>query len=392
MFGVKTAHAFDLAGDLKIFHLMSASPRGANQVSGVSSGALSSRLKLKQRVGDWSLDVQPVILAMGSSSGSSGAVNLTPNLSNTGEAVPLSLTLVEDGGAVTQGRLDRLALSYNWKNLRWTIGRQALTFGQGRVFTPLDRVSPFSPVSIDREYKPGVDAVRLDGFWGVSGEATCVVAMRGDRYQDDAVFAVKIKDSFDGIDLGLIAQWVGGDQVIGLTGAGGVGSVSIYGDVAYTRRASQGIRSTSDQILEMHGAFWRASLGGDWNWTLGGGGGVNIEAAWLGDGTHDPSLYLSNLEDVRVKHGERWLLGRAYMSVSLRQQLTPLMAASMTGLGNMEDRSMLLGPSIVWSISDEVNASIGGLAGMGSGVENESPKSEFGVLKWLTFAMMSAYY
>jgi hypothetical protein len=54
-------------------------------------------------------------------------------------------------------------------------------------------------------------------------------------------------------------------------------------------------------------------------------------------------------------------------------------------------------------VSDEVNVSLGGYAGAGLGITsntasaNMSPvipkiQSEFGSLRWVSFAMMSAYY
>ena len=91
--------------------------------------------------------------------------------------------------------------------------------------------------------------------------------------------------------------------------------------------------------------------------------------------------------------GERWLLGRAYGALSLNQSLTPLIRATLTVISNLEDRSALLGPGMSWSISDEVSANLGSYFGVGEGLDPQwSPQSELGALRWLTFAMMSAYF
>ena len=47
-----------------------------------------------------------------------------------------------------------------WGDL--TAGRQAITFGKAYFWNPLDVFFPFDSSQIDREYKPGVDALRID--------------------------------------------------------------------------------------------------------------------------------------------------------------------------------------------------------------------------------------
>ena len=58
-------------------------------------------------------------------------------------------------------RLDRLSVTFQpyWGTLQ--IGRQALTWGNGFLFNPMDLFNPFSPTQIDREYKPGDDMVSI---------------------------------------------------------------------------------------------------------------------------------------------------------------------------------------------------------------------------------------
>ena len=43
-----------------------------------------------------------------------------------------------------------------------TVGRQAITFGKAYFWNPLDEFLPFDARQIDRDYKAGVDAVRVD--------------------------------------------------------------------------------------------------------------------------------------------------------------------------------------------------------------------------------------
>jgi hypothetical protein len=400
---IASTSAFNLNGDLKLFHVMNGAPRGLASMGGDSSGALTSRLKLKERWGRWSVEGHAFVSALGASNSNAGPLSLSPNVANVGEALPLSHTLIDDGGARALLRADRLSVTYEVGPLKLKVGRQALSFGQGRVFTPLDRVSPFSPAAVDREYKPGVDAVRLDGFWGVAGEWTLLAAQRGEWTLDHSVFGAQVKDSFKGWDVGLLGLWVSGDRVVGLSLAGAIGEVSVYGDGSWTWRATSGTLARADELRGVDSTFVRATFGGSWSWVAGGGGSLTLESSWLSDGASDPDEYLISATDPRVAQGERWLLGQAYTSLAVTQALTPLINASLSVIGNLLDPSALIGPSLTWSVSDEVNVSLGGYAGAGLGITsntasaNMSPvipkiQSEFGSLQWVSFAMMSAYY
>jgi hypothetical protein len=56
---------------------------------------------------------------------------------------------------------DRLNIGWDRRDLRLVAGRQAITWGVNFFWPALDLFAPFPPERIDREYKPGVDAVRL---------------------------------------------------------------------------------------------------------------------------------------------------------------------------------------------------------------------------------------
>ena len=60
-------------------------------------------------------------------------------------------------------RFDRLAVEYRAEHWGMTIGRDAISWGSGIVFQPLDIFAPFAPTTVDRDYKPGEDLVKFDG-------------------------------------------------------------------------------------------------------------------------------------------------------------------------------------------------------------------------------------
>ncbi|MBU1023351.1 hypothetical protein KKB99_03590, partial [bacterium] len=58
--------------------------------------------------------------------------------------------------------VDRLNARFKLSDADITIGRQAITFGKAWFWNPLDNYLPFSARTIDRDYKAGVDAIRVD--------------------------------------------------------------------------------------------------------------------------------------------------------------------------------------------------------------------------------------
>ena len=84
--------------------------------------------------------------------------------------MPLSWTAIDAERHQLRGRTDRLSLTFRAPSLDITLGRQAISFGTGRIFTPFDLVAPFSPAVLDSQYKPGIDALRVDGYIGMSGQ------------------------------------------------------------------------------------------------------------------------------------------------------------------------------------------------------------------------------
>jgi hypothetical protein len=58
---------------------------------------------------------------------------------------------------VAAQRIDRLSVTYSSTHVVLKFGRQALTWGAGLVFHPMDLFDPFAPDAIDTQYKPGTD-------------------------------------------------------------------------------------------------------------------------------------------------------------------------------------------------------------------------------------------
>ena len=93
----------------------------------------------------------------------------------------LTGTLVDRGELVGHQGLDRLAVAYSAPDFVVRIGRQALTWGSGLVFRPMDLFDPFSPTATDTEYKPGSDMLYVQRLFADGSDLQFIVVPRPER-------------------------------------------------------------------------------------------------------------------------------------------------------------------------------------------------------------------
>jgi hypothetical protein len=357
---------FDVGGDLKGFALTSFPYDSLLLPEDPSLTVIGdARLKLSGTIGDnWAMEMNHALtfstpsassrleesfdLDLGEASSSSGfgtGVGLSAP-----ELIELSWEAFEDADWSARGRTDRLWLSWEEGPARVTLGRQAVSFGTGRFFTPLDLVSPFSPATIDSEYKPGVDALRIEAFSGVSSRLTVVAAYGGDWDLDGMVLAAVGNTTVGATDIGLFLGEVYGDHVVGSSVESGIGAVGVHGDLAVT-------------VPRDGDPFVRAVAGIDLTPT--GTSIVSVEAYVQSFGAGDASEYLAVSADPRAVRGEVWQLGRYYLASSINQEVTPLLGVTLAMIANLGDPSLLLIPGLSYSVSDNSDVVAGAFMGLG---------------------------
>ena len=304
------------------------------------------------------------------------------------QLVDLGWALEEDTGMTLQGRTDRLVLRSQVGVVDMAVGRQPITFGNGRFFSPLDLVNPFFPTTIDTEYKPGVDAARVDVYPSMTSKITAVAALAADPDTKDSpwVFALNGQVTVGVSDLSLFAGRILDDTVGGISAVSSIGPVGLYSDVAVTSPADGD-------------AFVRAVAGADYRPTATTT--LSIEGSYQGVGSDDPSEYLELAVSERFERGELWTFGRAYVGVSVMQQVTPLTLLSLTSLTNIEDGSALLIPALAVNASGNVDLAFGGFVSLGPRPEevdllqlatgDVGIQSEFGLYPTTFYVATKAY-
>jgi len=257
----------------------------------------------------------------------------------------------EAGKTVVLHRLDRLTMGYTSEKAVVRFGRQALSWGNGLFYSPMDLVNPFDPSAVDTEYKSGDDMLYLqylrDNGDDVQG---AYVARRdllsGDVEADQATVALKyhgFKGEFE-YDL-LIAEHYK-DTVVGIGGGHSIGGAIWRGDIVATH-------TDTDTYVQLV-----TNLTYSWMWR-----GKNMSGALeyfynefgQRSDSHD-LISLANNPDLvaRLTRGELFSLGRHYVAGSVMIEVTPLWLLTPTVLLNVPDKSALFQLVADYSMSDNM--------------------------------------
>ena len=329
-------------------------------------------------------------MGLGDEGGEAGGALMSGVGLQAPEAVELSWAAFDDSELMMQGRTDRLFVHASFGPVDMRLGRQAVGFGHGLAFNPMDLVQPFSFATIDSEYKPGIDALRLDGYFGMSAHATAVVAYAGDWDAEGMIAMFHASTTLGLSDLSLFYGAVRGDDVIGGGISSSIGPVGVHADATATFPRDSGEEPFYRAVAGFfHKPFERSTLSGE----------LYLQTV----GAEEPGDYLEFASSDRFARGEIWLLGRYYAMASWGQELTPLVSGTLSSTVNLGDGSAFLGPSVSISVSDDVQAVLGGFLGLGERPpevsfdeillgEELGLGSEFGMNPPMAFVQMRAYF
>lgn len=399
----------DLGGDVKSFFFgMFGYEHMLMPEDPIAQGSLVLRLKFDGSYGHW---LSYSFHHQATTTVASGALDLGGALSPAGtggrgvpQAFDMSWEQTRTDSFSLTGRMDRMWIGLSVPHLDVTIGRQPISFGSTYFFTPMDLVAPFSPTVVDREYKPGVDAVRVDGYIGTSGKITAVAAYAGDWDLDGLVIAGHGSFTVGVYDIGLFVGSIHRETVLGAGFIGALGPVGFRGEATITFR--------KDHIERKKRPFVRAVLSADH--ALPNNVHVTGEVYYQSFGGKDPEDYLPLTATDRFERGEVWAMGRWYAALSVSFELTPLLSGSAFVMGNLGDGSCLIGPTLSWSVAGNADLSFGANVGLGKRpdeIEVEdffhpdfTPlsedeilhmipiRSEFGLMPAMAFVQMRAYF
>ena len=329
----------------------------ANDVSG------DFRLTWEPTWGDWGLQVHYVIQAQ-----NGPAVSLARAEAGLIPVPPptlLNLTGVfeNDGQWLASQRVDRLAVTYTTSDLVVRVGRQALTWGSGLVFRPMDLFDPFSPTDTDTEYKPGVDMLYVQKLFADGSDLQLILAPRPERFGgpikvDDSSAALHYHTTLLGHQVTVLAAYDHGDVVTAVGVNGALGGASWNVEIVPTALRGGGVPvSAIANISDAVTLFGRnATVFGEYY--RNGFGAPNSPRGFAG---LPPALI------DRLARGQVFTTRRDYLAGGMTVEATPLLTLSPTLIVNLDDGSALALVAATYSLADNVTLVAGAQAPIGPG-------------------------
>jgi hypothetical protein len=307
----------------------------------------------------------------------------------------------------TKGMLwvDRFNVRLMLDDADFTIGRQAITFGKAYFWNPLDVYLPFDPNQFDRDYKPGVDAVRVDvpigdfsGFT-LAGVLGRTLDSEG-NYQPEgrtwdaswygSSILTRYYTNYSEWDFSLQAGKVYGGYQLGGGLVGELKTLEIRGEMAYFRAADSPPLPTP-----FHGDLMEDNFTG----VIGIGrrfdNSLVVESEFLYNGGGENSNF--DLALLRMQNGNILHLGRYLAGCTVSYDITPLIIGRLTSIYSFSDSSFQCQPSLVLSISDNSELLLGAGVNQGEGPADNSQNektimSEFGSYPDYYFAEFKIYF
>ncbi len=250
----------------------------------------------------------------------------------------LTRVISEGDHGVLLHRLDRLSVGYTGSQGVVRFGRQAISWGNGLVYNPMDFFNPFDPTAIDKEYKTGDDmlygqylqnngndlqavwVIRRDLFGDVTSDVDSI-ALKYHGFISDFEFDLLVADHFDA-------------QIAGVGAIFSLGGGILRGDAMVTR--------TEDEIVFSAVASYSTS----WTWwDRNMSGLIEVFSNGFGqaNGDYSPESLIQNPDLlVRIGRGELFTLGRKYLALSTMIEMTPLWMLTPNAFINLSDGSALV--------------------------------------------------
>ncbi len=282
----------------------------------------------------------------------------------------LSNQFVAQKHLIATQRIDRLSIAYTATHVVLKLGRQALTWGAGIIFHPMDLFDPFAPDAIDTEYKPGTDMLYGQYLFDDGSDLQAVIVPRpaqegGGLAVNASSFALHYHGSIGPYQTTLLVARDRGDVVAGLGFNGTLGGASWNAEIVPTFVHSAGTYTSLLFNLSDADTLWAHDVTGFAEY-FRNGFGVSSRYYLL-------SQLPAPLVD-RLQRGQVFTTGRDYLALGAQLQLTALLQFSPTLISNLDDHSLYALAEATYSLSDNLNLVIGAQLPMGPA------RTEFGGL------------
>ncbi|MDP2689522.1 MAG: hypothetical protein Q8P48_05360 [Deltaproteobacteria bacterium] len=262
-------------------------------------------------------------------------------------------------------RIYRAYVRYSRGAVSVTAGRQRVPLGTGRIWNPEDLLDPISPLQIERDERPGTDAVNIEAEAGPLSATTLVFAPG--RASASESYFIRHRLNRAGYDFSGLAGVFRRDKTLGFDFSGYIKDSGLRGEFAYTFAGERG-------------DFLRAVASFDHNFRSG----LYLVIEYLFNGGNDPDV-ASTLTAVTAS-SEILTLNRNFIGVGAGYDITPLLRFEGLSVLDIEGKSAFIGPSLRYNILENLDLSAGVQIFTGR------DGSEYGSLPELFYGELQLYF
>lgn len=290
-------------------------------------------------------------------------------------------------------RLDRLWVSHSSDQWVFKLGRQAITWGSGHLFRPMDLFNPFSVTSVDTRYKPGLDMAYAQYLFPSGADLQMLYVPRrapdsGDLSAALSSVAAKWLWFADTTQYELLLAKDYDEPLMGLSVAHPVGEALLSVDWVIADTDSDAAVHTLVAGVDYSWAWGRFPVSGYLEYFYNGFGASG--------GTAVGQLPFALQQ--RLARGQLFNLNRRYMGGGIQLQLSPLTMLNGFVVHNTDDHSALWGVSVDYSPTQSSVLRIGTHIPLGDrGSEFGGPELQAGIPQFAhqpqaLYARLELYY
>ncbi len=319
------------------------------------------------------------------------------NYTNSYRAYDLNKILLPSGYDESSGgnfavyqNLDRAYLRLRFDFADIYIGRQAVSWGSGKLANPTDIFAPFSFNELDKEERRGVDAIRVRIPVGNLSEIDTGFVF-GDKFKlSNSGFFLRSKLFMLNTDLSFMVIGFRNNLLLGVDLTRPIGGAGFWFEGAYVKNNFY----NKDQD-EFSDNYTRISTGFDYNYK---GVYMMIEYHYNGAGSSLPQGYYNLFNTRAYRTNSIFFMGINYVSIMSLYQITGLLSNTNMIIYNMNDKSILLSPKFEYNISENIYLSFGVFISIGKKPSYSSYfippaiRSEFGMYPDMFYTSFRVYF
>jgi len=297
-----------------------------------------------------------------------------------------------DDSFLWEHEIDRglVSLHPGWGEV--TVGRQAVGLGRGRLFSAVDMFAPFSPTEVDREWRRGVDAARVEYRLSdtLSAEGLGVF---GESWDESALLG-RVRGYLGPVDGEFIFGKRGEDMLAAI-----ITSAALFGAAVHAETALFDVpqKQPGGGLFGNDKMVGKALLGASYTFDVGNGLTLLAEYHYSGFGVKDAEeavqiLAVDTALQKRFQRGDTQTLGRHNLGFQAGYPVNDAVTVGLLILTSARDGSGIISPSVVWDVRRNVTFLSSAFAPWGTRPTGGALQSEYGGTPWSLFLQVNAYF